>query len=283
MKFSATSVMLPHLDLPQTCALLRELGYDGIELRVRPFPAERMNEEPSSWGRHLTNVSPENVLERADEVKAILQEYGLGIPGFASSAQASDLEDVKLLCAGANALGSPAIRLGCPGYRGQENYNVLYEQALKDLGAALEITRAHHVKVWIEMHGGTLHPSASLAHRIASNFDASDIGVIYDPQNMVKDGFETIQLAIELLGDYLAHVHIGAHAPSPGERDENGTVKWNWSGCPLSDGLYSMPGLFECLEQVGYDGYVSIEDFRGDLTPEQRLAEAREYLRKIVG
>jgi hypothetical protein len=32
------------------------------------------------------------------------------------------------------------------------------------------------------MHGGTIHPSASLAYRIVSNFAPEDIGVIYDPQ-----------------------------------------------------------------------------------------------------
>ena len=41
---------------------------------------------------------------------------------------------------------------------------------------------------------------------------------------MVRDGFETIPLALQLLGDYVAHVHIGAHEPMRGELDENGRV-----------------------------------------------------------
>ena len=134
-----------------------------------------------------------------------------------------------------------------------------------------------------QKHVKTVIITVALLYIGGGYFDPADIGVIYDPQNMVKDGFETIQLSIELLGEYLAHVHIGAHAPSPGERDENATVQWNWSACPLSDGLYNMPKMFECLKNAGYDGFVSIEDFRGELTPEERLMEAREYLRKIVG
>ena len=35
MKYSVTSVILPDLDLTETCELLKELGYDGLELRVR--------------------------------------------------------------------------------------------------------------------------------------------------------------------------------------------------------------------------------------------------------
>ena len=281
MKFSATSVMIPHLDLPQTCKLLSGLGFDGIELRVRPFPADRAGEDPSPWGRHLTDVSPDNVLARADEIKSALAEHGLAIAGFASACDAADLEHARKLAEDAQAVGAPALRLGCRGYNGTMNYHEIYAEAVDNYGKALEITRQYGVKVLVEMHGGTIHPSASLAHRIVSNFDAKDIGVIYDPQNMVKDGFETIQLAIELLGDHLAHCHVGAHKPAPGEADEKGTTQWAWSGCPMREGLYSFPKFMECLRGVDYQGFISIEDFRGDCTPEERLEDAITYLRGL--
>lgn len=281
MKFSATTVMLPHVDLQQTCKLLSDLGFDGVELRVRRLAPERANDAPSPWGRHLTDLSPDNILARAEEVKAAIAEHGLQIAGFASACAASDLEHAKLLAEGAQAVGCPAIRLGCQGYNGSVNYHEIYAGAVEDYGKAIELTRSYGVKVLVEMHGGTIHPSASLAHRIVSNFSAKDIGVIYDPQNMVKDGYETTQLAIELLGDYLTHIHIGAHRPFPGDTDEQGTVKWSWQGCPLSDGLYNIPRMMDCLRKVGYAGFISIEDFRGDLSPEQKLEEGIGYLRRV--
>jgi sugar phosphate isomerase/epimerase len=274
MKISATSVMLPHLDLQQTCELLSDLGFDGVELRVRRLPPERANEKPSPWGRHITDLLPDNILERADEVKSVVKEHGLRIAGFASACNASDLDHAKLLAEGAQAAGSPAIRLGCRGYNGTVNYYEIYDEAVENYGKALEITRPYGVKVLVEMHGGTIH-------RIVSNFDAKDIGVIYDPQNMVKDGFETIQLAMELLGDYLAHLHVGGHRPSPGEPDENGVVKWSWSGCPMSEGLYDFGKMVESLRKVGYTGFISVEDFRGDCSPEERLENAINYLRGL--
>lgn len=281
MKYSVTSVMLPHLDLIQTCKLLKELGFDGVELRVRRLPPERANEAPSPWGRHLTDLSPENILSRAEEVKSVLSEYGLQIPVFASACSASDLEQARLLSEGAKAVGCPAIRLSCPGYNGTVNYHKLYADAVEQYGKALELTRQYGIKVLVEMHGGTIHPSASLAYRIVSNFDAKDIGVIYDPQNMVKDGFETIQLAMELLGDYLTHIHAGGHKPTPGQPDEKGTTIWSWRGCSMPEGLYSFPMMMDCLRKVGYKGFISVEDFRSDCPSEEKLKNAIEYLKSL--
>ena len=131
MKLSVTTVMLPHLDLLQTCELLSDLGFDGMELRVRRLAPEKANEKPSPWGRHLTDVSPDNILERADEVKTAIAEHGLEIAGFASGCAAADLDHVKLLAEGARAVGCPAIRLSCPGYNGTVNYHELYDEAVK--------------------------------------------------------------------------------------------------------------------------------------------------------
>jgi len=273
--------MLPHLDLQQTCKLLSDLGYDGLELRVRRLPPERMSENPSPWGRHLTNLSPDNILGRAEEVKSVVLEHKLQIAAFASACDASDLDHVRLLAEGAKAVRCPAIRLSCPGYNGTVNYNELYDTAVKNYEKALNITSQYGIKVLVEMHGGTIHPSASLAHRIVSRFDTKDIGVIYDPQNMVKDGFETVQLVFELLGDYLSHIHAGAHRPFPGDKDEKGTVKWLWQGCPMGEGLYDFPKMIVCLKKVGYKGFISIEDFRGDCSPEEKLKDAIDYLRKL--
>ncbi len=281
MKLSATSVMMPELDLRQTFGLLSELGYDGVELRVRRLVAERANEKPSPWGRHLTNLSPENILQRSEEVKSVAKEFGIEIPAFATSCDAKDLEQVRMLSEGAKAVGCPAIRLSCRGYDGTVNYHILYAEAVKSYEKAIDITSSYGIRVLVEMHAGTIHPSASLAYRIVSNFDAKYIGVIYDPQNMVKDGFETIQIAFELLGDYLAHIHAGAHRPYPNEPDDRGIITWSWRACPLREGLYDFPKMVECLRKVDYQGFISIEDFRSDVSTEEKLKDAINYFRRL--
>eukprot|EP01045_Picozoa_sp_COSAG04_P005930 COSAG04_NODE_283_length_18154_cov_432.957020_8_plen_234_part_00 len=177
-----------------------------------------------------SDVSPTNVLGKADEIKQLLADHGLSCCAFAASCEASELDEVRLLAEGAAAVGCPLVRLGCRRYPadGSLDYNEMFDEAVAHYAAALEVTRSFGVKIIVEMHGGTLHPSASLAHRIVSNFSSDNIGVIYDPQNMVMDGFETTPLAIQLLGDYLAHVHIGAHEPIRGELNADGVRQWTF-------------------------------------------------------
>jgi len=54
----------------------------------------------------------------------------------------------------------------------------------------------------------TMTPSPALAERLVSHFDPRHVGVILDAGNMVYEGFETYSLAVDLLGPYLAHVHV---------------------------------------------------------------------------
>lgn len=63
MKLSCTSVMLPRWDLDRTFDKLAEHGYDGIELRCRYNPGDD-SEAPSFWGRHLSDVSPDNIIQK---------------------------------------------------------------------------------------------------------------------------------------------------------------------------------------------------------------------------
>ena len=60
MELSCTSVMLPRWGLDETFDKLQAYGYDAVELRCRYNPDDP-NVEPSFWGRHLSDVSPDNI------------------------------------------------------------------------------------------------------------------------------------------------------------------------------------------------------------------------------
>ena len=74
MKLSCTSVMLPRWDLNRTFDKLAEHGYDGIELRCRYNPGDE-SEAPSFWGRHLSDVSPDNIIQKAEAIRAAERRY----------------------------------------------------------------------------------------------------------------------------------------------------------------------------------------------------------------
>lgn len=272
MKLSATTVMMGDLDLKGICDLASRTGLAGVDLRVRRLPPQH--------ARPL-NLSPENLTERAPEIRSTVADHGLILTGLASNANVADLEQVRLLAEGAQAVGAPLMRLDSKRYDGSVPYHELFDQAILHYGKAVEIVRPYGVRIIVEMHGGTIHTSASLAWRLVSHFDPASIGVIYDPNNAVSDGFETVSIALDLLGKYLAHVHVGGHRPVEGTANDVGQVTWGWEWCELSEGLYDYRELFSCLRSRNYQGYVSIEDLRPDTDPEILLNKAMRYLESI--
>lgn len=281
MKYSVTSVILPDLDLVEQCRLLQECGYEGLELRVRRVPAERMTEPFSMWGRHKNHLPPEEFPRRAAEIRRIAADHGLVIPAIASNAPCSDLEDVRYLAEGAAAVGGAMVRLGTPaGLPREMDYHARFDAAVEAYGKAIEITSRLGVRVLIEIHMGTIHVSPSLAWRLASQWPASRIGVIYDLNNMTKAGFEEHDLGLQILGDYTAHVHCGAWEPLAGPADPAGTRQWQWQGCDAGQGLMNLPEAFAALQRYGFAGFVSLEDFR-TIDPQAKLRQAITYFRAI--
>jgi len=281
MRYSATSVMMPELTLEEQAAVLQRLGFDGIEWRVRRVSDEQRGKGFSEWGEHKNDLTPENFLDNAQRMKQVAADHGLTIAGIASNAPATDLEQVKLLAEGALACGAPFIRIGCPrGYDGSVDYKLLYDEAVEAYGEALDVIAPFDVRAVLEIHGGTIHVSASLAHRLVSNWNPTRVCVIFDPNNMVADGFETTEIAIELLGPYLGHVHVGGHRPVAKGVDDLGTRQWEWEMVSLAEGLYDHPRLLRKLRAIDYRGFITVEDFR-KVPLEEKLSEGLQYLRKL--
>ena len=91
--------------------------------------------------------------------------------------------------------------------------------------------------------------------RLVEPFDPGKIGVNYDPANLVIEGKESWQMGLELLGPYLDYVH----AKNISWVREDGT--WRWVFAAMSEGQVGWAEVMQALDRVGYDGYVSFEDF----------------------
>jgi len=280
MRYSVTSVSLPDLDVRETCALLQRLGFDGVEWRVRYTPPDAIERPYSFWGAHKSDLSPANLASRADEVARITREHGLAIAAIASNLRADETDEIVRLADGVARLGPVPIRIGAPRpYGSSEPYACQFDAMVQALGSALEILRPRGLRALLEIHRGTIMTSASLAYRVASQFSADDVGVIHDVNNMAAEGFETFRIGLQLLGPYLQHCHAGAHRPLPGERRPDGALAWRWEPCNLADGLLDIPQWIADLLAVGYDGFVSIEDFR-ELDHATKLSTQLAFLRR---
>jgi sugar phosphate isomerase/epimerase len=174
--------------------------------------------------------------------------------------------------------GAPQVRVGAGAPDGR-SYEELFAAAREFLEGVEDLARSHGVKALIEIHHRTICPSASLAHRLVSAFDPDMVGVILDPGNMAQEGFEDYRIGAELLGPYLAHVHI---KNSAFERPAGGGV-WKPRWAPLEDGVVDFGLVFEALEHVGYTGWLVMEDFSGVRPSREALRYNLEFVRSFIG
>ncbi|QIN81547.1 TIM barrel protein [Rubrobacter tropicus] len=269
MKVGVFTVGLPDLTPEEAAREIKDAGYDGVEWRVTRVPDEVRYEEPSFWGNNLCTLAPTE--EEASRARRVSEEAGLEVPGIGTYVAVGDIEAAEEAMRFARTAGAPQVRVGVGAPDGS-SYEELFSVAKEFLRGVEDLAGSHGVKALVEIHHKTICPSASLAHRLVSAFDPDLVGVIFDPGNMAQEGFEDYRIGAELLGPYLAHVHIKNAAF---ERPEGGGV-WRPRWSPLEDGVVDFGGVFEALEGVGYDGWLVIEDF-SDARP------SREALRHNLG
>ena len=84
----------------------------------------------------------------------------------------------------------------------------------------------------------------------------------------------------EILGPYLAHVHI-KNAAWQRMTLPDGSTRWQADWTPISDGQVTFYDLFKALRSVNYNGYLSFEDFSNIWPSEEKLARNIAYLKAI--
>jgi sugar phosphate isomerase/epimerase len=278
MKLSVTTVTMPDCDLNETAQLLSDLGFDGVEWRVRRIPDDQRNKPYNPWGNVKNDFTPEMLADQPQILLDISKAYNLSLVGLATNISADQYDDIRRIAEACAACNAPFFKVGAPEpYDGSQSYNDVFQKALVAYRKAINISREYGARMVVEVHRNTIMVSTSLAYRLVSHFDPKDIGVIYDLSNMTMEGFEGFNLSLELLGPYLAHVHVAGRKPVIEEQQTDGTAVWGWEATSLAEGMLNYEQCFRDLKAIGYAGYVSLEDFR--LTDTRtKLEEGIAYL-----
>jgi len=257
-QYSAFTLITPDCTPGEAAALLRRLGFDGIEWRVHNIPPDR-TPKANFWRGNLATIDLETIVEKAEEVRRISEDNELTVVGLGAYLSYKLIDDVKRCMEAARLMDAPSVRVSAPGYDGSEDYNDVLERAIDGYARVEDLAREYGVRANIEIHHGGICSSPSLAYRLASSFDPDHIGVIYDPGNMIYEGYENWQLGLELLGPYLAYVHA-KNTVWNAEPGEDGEVLWKASAAPINKGLVPWRRVLSALDEVGYKGWISFED-----------------------
>lgn len=276
MKFAVFSVSTPTYAPADLAARLKEIGYDGIEWRV--FDEQPDAKPGGFWAGNKASLPVKDFDAKAGEYAAITGDVGLQVPALGTYVKCDDPETTEVLMKGAAAMGVPKIRVGVPGYDNSQAYKPLFDTAREQYKRIAELAAKYNVKAMIEMHHRSITPSASATRLFLDGLDPAHVGAIHDAGNMVFEGFEAYRMGFETLGPYLAHVHVKNARWFPVKTLPDGTVTWKADWAPLSKGSADLRELFAALEHIGYDDWISVEDFSTDRPLDERLQANLDYL-----
>ena len=270
MKLGIYFITAPEWPPEKVVEEVKAHGYRGLEW-VLGYPDARYAE-----GREW-HIDTRTLEQDADRVSALCRDAGLEIPSVGTRVSMTDEANARRQLEAAARLGAPMIRMKGFHLTDEDRYADIVRHATACCRQVEAWAREAGVRALLELHHGYIWSSASAVIRFIGDRDPAHVGVIFDPGNMVLEGREPWRFAVELLGPFLAHVHV---KNAIFVRDDEGRWRPDWVG--LGEGLVDWAEVISVLRGVGYTGYLCVEDFRA-LEPGAKLQEARAFLAPLVG
>ncbi|MFW5985692.1 MAG: sugar phosphate isomerase/epimerase family protein [Halanaerobiaceae bacterium] len=124
------------------------------------------------------------------------------------------------------------------------------------------------------------------------SLNSTGVKVNYDPANLVMVVGDDPLKGVYTLQDYITHIHVkdGVQLKQTDPQKiydyfaeggiEDMRLEEYFLETPLGEGDVDVPGFLAALEDIGYDGYLTIEREVGD-NPEQDIIKAVQYLENL--
>lgn len=286
MKLSVFTVATPDLTPSELVKAAAKAGIDGVEWRYKGIPPQEEAKAPSFWGRNLASINPAGTIDEIHAIRELTIQEGLVPIALVPYLSVTDLASTEQAFEAARALGASMMRVGVPSYNRTETYQDLHQKAIQYLSAVEEMARSYGVKALVETHHMTIAPSASLAYRLVSTFDPDHVGVLYDPGNMVYEGYENYRMGLELLGPYLAHVHVKnavwTEKQQSSEHNRFSEKEYACTWSKVQSGVVTWSQVLRDLIAVRYEGYLGVEDFSQSHSSQEMLQNFAQYMKSLL-
>jgi sugar phosphate isomerase/epimerase len=280
VKFSVFTASTPEWEPAEAARILAEQGWDGIEWRITD---QDDADVAGFWSGNRATWPLTGLEEQLETIARITRDAGLEFSGIGGYVRCDNHADVERMLAATAELNAHQVRVTMFPV-GLRDYPELFETARADLEWAVERAADLGVKVLVELHHRTITASASAAIRLLDGLDPEHVGVIHDLGNLLIEGQEDAIAAFQMLGPYLAHVHVkNAEWHKTDELAADGAAVWKNRWATLRAGQASVDGYLAALVGHGYDGWITLEDFSTELPVEERTRDDLTFLRGSLG
>lgn len=253
--------------------VVRDLGFDGVDLTVRP-------------GGH---VLPEQALEALPAAVETLHAHGLDLPMITTAVTDATEPHAKVVFAAAADCGIRYVKLGYWPYHNFGTMQARIDECRKKMDGIEALARRYGLCACIHLHSGnTMSANPAIVYLLLKDRDPAATGAYLDPGHMTAEGSVSgWRQGIDLLAPYTALVAVKAFGWEKAIDETTGDVVWRTRMVPLKEGAVRWREVFALLKQIGFDGPVSFHsEYQGshswrDLTLPELLAQTREDLAYI--
>lgn len=264
MKLLMFSKMLQEYPVDQLGDVIAGMGFDGVDLTVRP-------------GGH---IAPEEAEAQLPEAVKTLRQSGLEVGMLTTAITRADEPTAEPIFRAAAEQGIRLIKLGYWRYNGFGQLNAQVDQTRRVMQGLAALGRTYEVTPTIHTHSGDyLSATAGVMRLLLDGFNPQEIGAYIDPGHMTVEGSNAgWKQGLDLLSPWIRLVAIKAF----GWVREDG--QWKIKNMPLRDGPVRWREVLQFLKQMGYDGYLSFHsEYAGrsswrDLSTPQIIEQTRDDL-----
>ena len=240
------------MELPELALHIAGLGFDGVELPVRPgYP-----------------VTPDNVETGLPEAVRILGDHGLKIASIAGPTD----ERTFAACQSAGVL---VVRI-CVGVRSDETYLAGIARLQTEFEALVPLLARYGVTLGCQNHYGNHDVCNAMGLRhLTEGFDPAQVGIVWDAGHNGLEG-EPPETAIDIVWSHLCMVNLKS---AFWQRTDDGWQAY-WTTGP--EGRANWPRVAAELRRRGYNGVVCLTaEYTDESAVDRFIAEDILFARSL--
>jgi sugar phosphate isomerase/epimerase len=220
------------LSLPQLAIHVQQLGFNLIELPVRPGFA----------------LKPENFEQEMPAAVKLLGDLGIKIVNVTVDLPLTDERLYATCAANGIAMNRVMFKRSSPSYWESE------AAARRQLDAAVPLCEQYGVKIGVQHHYGNSVPINAMGlYHLVKDYDPRWVGAIWDPAHSGLQG-EDAQTGLELVQSHLCMVNLKNAFWRRTNQPNDGETQWAAYFCAGQNGYTSWSEVAAGVRKVGYTG-----------------------------
>ena len=244
------------MPLPDLARFVSGLGFDGIELPVRPG----------------FQVEPEGISRYLPQAVRLLADFGLTVTSVAGTTDAATIA----ACAECQV---PLLRTMVP--IGPEGYVAAEARARREYDALLPLLQSSGVTVGVQNHYGRYVCHALGLCRLLDGYDPRLVGAVWDAAHTALSGEEP-ELALEIIWPHLTLVNLKNAFWRPVSGPETAPTEWEAYWTDGRHGLASWPRVAAELKRRGYAGTICLTaEYSDEQAVDRLIGEDLAFARSL--